>query len=59
MTGSRSGLPDAGWIKSSIFSALFKGICRVVANPLMGQQISELRQHENCAHKDNGAVDME
>ena len=30
--GYGSGLPDAGWINSSkIFSALFKGISRVVA----------------------------
>ena len=39
-TRSGSGLPNAGWIKSSIFSALFKGIWQVVANGLIEQQLS-------------------
>ena len=59
MTGSGSGLPDSSWINSSIFSALFKGLWRVVANRLIGQQVSALWHHEDCAHKENGTVNME
>ena len=43
------GLPNTSWVNSSIFSALFKGICQVVANQLIGQQFSKLRHHEDCA----------
>ena len=53
------GLPNVGWLKSSILSALFKGICRVVANRLIGQQFSELWHYKDCTHKENGTVNME
>ena len=43
-----SGLLDGGSIKLSIFSASFKGICRVVANRLIEKQFSELW---HCAHE--------
>ena len=49
--GSGSGLLDACWIKSSIFSALFNGIRHVVANRSIVRQFSELWHHEDCAHK--------
>ena len=58
MTGSGLGLPDVGWINSSIFSALFMGICRVVANQLIGQKFSDLWHHDDCVHKENGTVTM-
>ena len=51
-----SGLPDADWINLLIFSAPFKGMCRAVANRLIGQQFSELW---HCAHKENVMVNME
>ena len=41
----------ACWINPSIPSGLFKGICRVVANWMIGQHFSELWHHEDCAHK--------
>ena len=48
----RVGFTQCGVDKtSSIFSALFKGICWVVAIWLIGQKFSELWHHENCAHK--------
>ena len=56
--GYGSGLPDAGWINSSkIFSALFKGISRVVA--VDRQQFLEPLHHEGCAHKENGTGNIE
>ena len=56
---SGSSLPDEGWINSSIFSALFKGICRVVANRLIGQQFIELWHHDNCVYKENATVTLQ
>ena len=54
----RSGLGRVypGLENSPIFSALFKGICQVVANRLIGQQFSELWHIEHLANKRNGKV---
>ena len=50
------GLPDAGRINLSIFSASFKGMCRVVANRLIWRRFPELW---HCAHEENGTVNIE
>ena len=42
--------PDVEWINLSMFSASSKGICRVEAYRLIGQQFSELWL---CAHEEN------
>ena len=54
-----SGLPTASWKNSSIFSDSVKGIWRFVANQLIVQKFSELWRHDDCAHKENGTVNME
>ena len=54
-----SDLLDGSQIKSSICSHLFKGLCLVVANLLIGQQLSELWHHEDRAHKESGIANMD
>ena len=54
--GLGRGLPDAGWINLLKLTASFKGMCRVVANRLIGQQFAELW---HCAHEENGTANME
>ena len=44
------------WINLSRFSALFKGMCRVLVNRLIVPQFSDLW---HCAHEENGTVNME
>ena len=53
------GLPNAVLTCPSLISIFFKETCRAFAKQLVAQQFPVIWLYEDCAHKQNGTVNME